>query len=544
MKNLLFGLYTFSILLVSCKSEVKTVSDTELAQFFHNKKVLFLGNSITQNGNYVSALKYLLQTEFPDIKTDIVSVGLSSETVSCLTEPKHPYPRPCLKDRIERVLAETKPDVVSVCYGMNDGIYHPQSEERMQAYRDGIQRTIKTLEGIGAKIIFLPPPPFDPNPIDKTVGIDYPEFGYAHPYEGYDEVLADYGKYLATLESEHIKYIDWHSPFNNYVQQQREENPEFTLARDGVHPSEDGHLLMAKFFLAGFKENIDPNHQMTWDGLMEDPAFQESHAQRQMKSYGLLAYTGFNAWDSVKTISPKPILILLGGQSNMVGGGKKANIESSNLPGHIRYINFGKNARLVTQTESFGPELSLGQNLAKAFHNQPFILLKYAVGGSSLLDWAYRYSAEKAEITGHPEFGNMFADFAWKIDSIEELFDVKGTALLWMQGERDARIPEAGKDYKENLSNFITDFRERMKVTDLPFIMGMVNPPADHYAALETVRKAQVDVAASLDQVYTVNTDDLEKFDDNLHYNEQGLLKLGERYGEILIPLIQEKYQE
>jgi hypothetical protein len=38
-----------------------------------------------------------------------------------------------------------KPEVVVACYGMNDGIYWPQSEQRMEAYRQGIGRLIVTV---------------------------------------------------------------------------------------------------------------------------------------------------------------------------------------------------------------------------------------------------------------------------------------------------------------------------------------------------------------------------------------------------------------
>lgn len=66
----------------------------------------------------------------------------------------------------------------------------------------------------------------------------------------------------------------------------------------------------------------------------------------------------------------------------------------------------------------------------------------------------------------------------------------------------------------------------------------MVNPPADRYAALETVRKAQRQIAKDLPFVYIVETDDLEKLKDNLHYNSAGQLELGQRFGRKLIQLL------
>ncbi|PAW83741.1 MAG: hypothetical protein B9S28_06500, partial [Opitutia bacterium Tous-C10FEB] len=61
-----------------------------------HQRVLVLGDSITQDGRYVSYLEYYLQRFAPDTHSDLISIGLSSETLSGLTEPDHPAPRPCL----------------------------------------------------------------------------------------------------------------------------------------------------------------------------------------------------------------------------------------------------------------------------------------------------------------------------------------------------------------------------------------------------------------------------------------------------------------
>jgi len=156
------------------------------------------------------------------------------------------------------------------------------------------------------------------------------------------------------------------------------------------------------------------------------------------------------------------------------------------------------------------------------------------------LDWAPNYSSEKAAITGNPQFGNLFEAFLGKIDSLIDKGETLPTAFLWMQGERDARIPEAGKDYYSNFKNFIQAIRQRTGQSDLPFIFGMVNPPAERYAALESVRNAQRKIATELPNVFIIETDDLEKLTDKLHYNTAGQLEMGKRFGEKLHPLLKE----
>ena len=156
-------------------------------------RILFLGDSITQNGLYVSFIEHELFTQFPDKSFDIISIGLSSETVSGLSEPDHPFPRPCLHDRLEQALLKIQPDVIVACYGMNDGIYHPPDPNRLEAYQEGIRKLIdRAFHADIQHIILLTPPPFDPLPISERLsGGNTRKYGYATPYYKYHEVLQE-----------------------------------------------------------------------------------------------------------------------------------------------------------------------------------------------------------------------------------------------------------------------------------------------------------------------------------------------------------------
>ena len=111
------------------------------------KRVLFLGDSITQNGQYVSFIEYFLDKRYPTQTFNFISIGLASETVSGLSEKAHPFPRPYLHNRLQNALRAIKPAIVVACYGMNDGIYHPESQDRKAAFEKGI----KTLISDGAR---------------------------------------------------------------------------------------------------------------------------------------------------------------------------------------------------------------------------------------------------------------------------------------------------------------------------------------------------------------------------------------------------------
>jgi len=213
--------------------------------------VLFLGDSITQDGRYVEDIEAYLIANYPKMRVDIIKLGLSSETTEGLTEPDQPLPRPNIHDRLDSALEKTKPAIVVACYGMNDGIYHPFSEERFQAYQDGVRKLTARLKAAGATAVLMTPPPFDAVAAKaKVVSAGAPQFGYNTPYDKYDtDVLARYCEWLITLRGEGLMVIDVHSPMVEEVKTQRERTPDFTLAKDGVHPDAEGHWIMARAVL-------------------------------------------------------------------------------------------------------------------------------------------------------------------------------------------------------------------------------------------------------------------------------------------------------
>jgi len=105
------------------------------APFLQARRVVFLGDSITYSGEYVEFIETYVRSRFPESRVEFLDLGLPSETVSGLSEPGHAggaFPRPDLHERLGRVLEKAKPDLIVACYGMNDGIYYPFSDERFQ----------------------------------------------------------------------------------------------------------------------------------------------------------------------------------------------------------------------------------------------------------------------------------------------------------------------------------------------------------------------------------------------------------------------------
>lgn len=218
------------------------------------RRVVFLGDSITYAGEWVEFVEAYLRMKFPAARTEFINLGLPSETVSGLSEPGHAggaFPRPNLHERLARVLAQTKPDLVVACYGMNDGIYYPYDEERAAAFQNGLTRLRELATAAGAKVLHLTPPVFDPLPLaGKTLPAGLAE--YRSPYEGYNEVLDRYSEWLVGQRALGWEVVDIHTPMNRFLAERRRNEPKFVLAGDGVHANSQGHWLIAREVLRQF----------------------------------------------------------------------------------------------------------------------------------------------------------------------------------------------------------------------------------------------------------------------------------------------------
>ena len=226
----------------------------------------------------------------------------------------------------------------------------------------------------------------------------------------------------------------------------------------------------------------------------------------------------------------EPVVFVLAGQSNMVGHGRTEDLraEQLTLPPNVTLF-LGAQESLPATRARFGPELTFAKVLADNAPERRYLLVKYAIGGTSLLDWAPAWDATRAEITGNATRGSLYEQLIGILDELS-LRGAHFGGVLWMQGERDARIEAAGKDYYQNLEDLIAALRRDLGRKDLPFVLGLVNPPPERYPAREVVRAAQRKIADNLPGVYLVETDDLSKWDDRLHYDSAGLLELGRRF--------------
>lgn len=249
-------------------------------------RILVMGDSISDDGRYVAMLNtYLAAVDCRD--TYFYNAGVSSETLSGLSEPCHPFPRPCGLDRLDRALELTQPDWVLVLYGMNDGIYYPLAEERFAEFRRGVQEMTDRIHAAGCRVILATPTPFD---VKSYTGPLYPlgeaDYGYNKSYEGYDKVLEAYSQWIMdAVPSKAELVVDMRTPLLQDRTDLYAENPGISTG-DGIHPNDHGHWIMARTLihalfgrkLTDWGDRLTTNEKL-WETILKG----ELTAHRQLK---------------------------------------------------------------------------------------------------------------------------------------------------------------------------------------------------------------------------------------------------------------------
>jgi len=196
-------------------------------------RVAILGDSITYGGRWPTLVESALRETPQFSDAVIVNFGLSSETVSGLSEPNHAggkFPRPCLHERLERIFQAYRPTHVLACYGMNDGIYLPLDPARQEAFQDGITRLKQAVEKRGAVFVAISAPLYQG---DRGAGVA----------SDYDAVLDAQAGWLRAQKGWQV--IDIRPDLRAAVVEAKQKIPAFVYAKDQIHPGPEGHDFIA-----------------------------------------------------------------------------------------------------------------------------------------------------------------------------------------------------------------------------------------------------------------------------------------------------------
>lgn len=193
------------------------------------QRFLLIGDSITDAGRfedpekvgfgYVRMFRDLCWSTYPDRKFEIINHGISGDTI------RH------LEMRWRRDVIAEKPDVLSVSIGVNDvwrQLQEPPNPEQvfLDEFEGAYRRLLmQTRDGVGCKLALC----------EATVIGESRE-------EAHNPIIDGYNACVARLAREFDALL---VPMNQAFWRVIDANPERRWTTDGVHPTTNGHMLMA-----------------------------------------------------------------------------------------------------------------------------------------------------------------------------------------------------------------------------------------------------------------------------------------------------------
>ncbi len=194
-------------------------------------RVVFYGDSITEQRLYSTFVESYVLTRFPQLKVSFVHSGVGGDRVTGGWAGE-------IDLRLNRDVFAYRPTVMTIMLGMNDGSYRAMDEEIYNTYRTGYRHILESVRTRFPEIrlTLIQPSPFD----DVTRP---PEFE-----GGYNSVLVRYGLLVREMaENEKQTVADLNTPVVSALVKARAANADLAkkIIEDRVHPGPGGHLLMA-----------------------------------------------------------------------------------------------------------------------------------------------------------------------------------------------------------------------------------------------------------------------------------------------------------
>jgi lysophospholipase L1-like esterase len=194
-------------------------------------RVAIVGDSITEQKRYSKFMELYLLACVPELQLTMYQFGWSGERA------------PGFAARMENDMVPWKPTVVTTCYGMNDGSYRPYTDQIGKTYEQATLRIQTRCKELGARMIVGGPGP---------VGTEAWRSKEPDADQYYNKNLAKLSEIAGRLAiTNGFVYAGLHPLMMNVMQEaQLALGKDYRLCGgDGVHPGDNGHLVMAYAFL-------------------------------------------------------------------------------------------------------------------------------------------------------------------------------------------------------------------------------------------------------------------------------------------------------
>jgi lysophospholipase L1-like esterase len=202
-------------------------------------RVVFYGDSITDQRLYTTFAETYVLTRFPKLNVSFIHSGWGGDRVTGGGGGP-------IDLRLKRDVFAYKPTVMTIMLGMNDGSYRAFDQAIFDIYANGYKHIIQSVKSAapGIRITAIEPSPFD----DVTRPPTCPG--------GYNAVLVRYGQFVAELaKSQGLDVADLNTGVVAALKKANAADPKLApqIIEDRVHPGPGGHLLMAEALLKSWK---------------------------------------------------------------------------------------------------------------------------------------------------------------------------------------------------------------------------------------------------------------------------------------------------
>lgn len=198
-----------------------------------NDRVVFFGDSITEERNYTRPFQDYVYARYPERHIRFFNAGWSGDQLGGGL------------NRLGRDVLSRNPDVVTVCFGMNDGHYQKLSDDSANTYRKNLDAVVKTLTDKKIRVVI-----FSPSPVDYDQ--QPPWLKYNLSEVDYNGTLAAFGTIGSEIAQKYgATYVDILHPMMANMATMKVKDAGDRLLRDGVHPVERGGVVMAGAMLLG-----------------------------------------------------------------------------------------------------------------------------------------------------------------------------------------------------------------------------------------------------------------------------------------------------
>ncbi|HEY3281748.1 MAG TPA: SGNH/GDSL hydrolase family protein [Armatimonadota bacterium] len=195
--------------------------------FRDGDRVVFLGDSITEQRLYTTFLETYLLTRFPNWKLRFRNAGWGGDTSWLQTRGIPP------EQALDRDVLFFKPTVVTIDFSMNDAGYGAFRQDLYDRHVNGMRDIVRWLKRGGVR------------PVVLTTSAD--ENQKTGPIlSNYNLVLERFAEGDRQVAKEaNAAFADQLHPFFNAIDLIRSTDPKARVSGDAIHPGPAGHLLMA-----------------------------------------------------------------------------------------------------------------------------------------------------------------------------------------------------------------------------------------------------------------------------------------------------------